>query len=78
MWNPDLALVLAPTVARMYVSIAKAGGIEDISIDLPRKKGKSIVQELLKIKNGSTKIKKEVIEDDEVVKGLMSRTSEEE
>ncbi len=79
LWNPDLALILAPTVARMYVSIAKAGGIEDINVDLPRKKGKSMVKELLKIKNGSRKIKKEVIEqDEETVKGLMSRINEEE
>jgi hypothetical protein len=80
LWNPDLALMLAPTVTQMYISLAQAGGLENITLDLPKRKGKSVVQELIELSDKSKgkatqKIEKE---EEEVVKGLMSRTSEEE
>ena len=80
LWNPDLALMLAPTVTQMYISLAQAGGLENITLDLPKRKGKSVVQELIELSDKSKgkstqKIEKE---EEEVVKGLMSRKSEEE
>ena len=72
--------MLAPTVTQMYVSLAQAGGLENITLDLPKRKGKSVVQELIELSDKSKgkatqKVEKE---NEEVVKGLMSRTSEEE
>lgn len=80
LWNPDLAIMLAPTVAKMYVSIAQVANLKDITLDLPRKKMKNLVGEIMALKNTSSKkmeSKTKKFEDD-VVKGLMSRKSEEE
>mgnify|MGYP001160224124 FL=1 len=81
LWNPDLAILLAPTIAKMYVSLAQAGGLEDITLDLPRKRMKSVVGEIMALKETArpttAKARKEKFEE-EVVKGLMSRKSEEE
>lgn len=80
LWNPDLAIMLAPTVAKMYVSIAQVANLKDITLDLPRKKMKNLVGEIMALKNTSSKKmenKTKKFEDD-VVKGLMSRKSEEE
>jgi hypothetical protein len=77
----SLAILLAPTVAKMYVSLAQAAGLEDITLDLPRKKMKSVVGEIMALKQTArpttAKARKEKFEE-EVTKGLMSRTSEEE
>ena len=80
LWNPDLALMLAPTVTQMYVSLAQAGGLENITLDLPKRKGKSVVQELIELsdKSKGKSTQKVEKEEEEVVKGLMSRKSEEE
>jgi|TARA_R100001460_G_C3499784_1_gene170281 hypothetical protein len=80
LWNPDLAIMLAPTVAKMYISIAQVANLKDITLDLPRKKMKNLVGEIMALKNTSSKkmeSKTKKFEDD-VVKGLMSRKSEEE
>jgi hypothetical protein len=65
----------------MYVSLAQAAGLEDITLDLPRKKMKSVVGEIMALKETArpttAKARKEKFEE-EVTKGLMSRTSEEE
>ena len=80
LWNPDLAIMLAPTVAKMYLSMAQVGNLKDITLDLPRKKMKSLVSELVALKNTSSKRMESKIEkfEDDAVKGLMSRKSEEE
>jgi len=72
--------MLAPTVAKMYISIAQVANLKDITLDLPRKKMKNLVGEIMALKNTSSKkmeSKTKKFEDD-VVKGLMSRKSEEE
>ena len=79
LWNPDLAVLLVPTVAQMYVAVAKAAGLESITLDLPKSQMKSIVSELKTITTTpkSTLQKVEKVEE-ELTKGLMSRKSEEE
>ena len=80
LWNPDLAIMLAPTVAKMYLSIAQVANLKDITLDLPRKKMKSLVGEIMALKNTSSKKMESKIDkfEDDAVKGLMSRKSEEE
>jgi len=80
LWNPDLAIMLAPTVAKMYLAIAQAAKLEDITLDLPKKQMKNLVGEIMALKNTSSKKQKAKVEEfeDDVVKGLMSRKSEEE
>jgi len=80
LWNPDLAIMLAPTVAKMYISIAQVANLKDITLDLPRKKMKNLVGEIMALKNTSSKKMKSKTKkfEDDVVKGLMSRKSEEE
>jgi hypothetical protein len=64
----------------MYVAIATAGGLEDIKLNMTKRKGKDIVQELVKFKELEKKGTKEQVKkfEEEVTQGLMSRTSEEE
>jgi hypothetical protein len=64
----------------MYVAIATAGGLEDIKLNMTKRKGKDIVQELVKFKELEKKGTKEEIKkfEQDVTQGLMSRTSEEE
>ena len=80
LWNIDLALLLVHTVSKMYVAIATAGGLEDIKLNMTKRKGKDIVQELVKFKELEKKGTKEQVKkfEEEVTQGLMSRTSEEE
>mgnify|MGYP003121495742 FL=1 len=80
LWSVDLALLLVPTVSKMYVAIATAGGLEDIKLNMNKKKTNDIVEQLSKFKAlESTKSEEKVKEfEDDVVKGLMSRKSEEE
>ena len=80
LWNPDLAIMLAPTVAKMYLSIAQVANLKDITLDLPRKKMKSLVGEIMALKNTSSKKMESKMDEfeDDAVKGLMSRKSEEE
>ena len=80
LWSVDLALLLVPTVSKMYVAIATAGGLEDIKLSMNKKKTNDIVEQLSKFKAlESTKSEEKVKEfEDDVVKGLMSRKSEEE
>ena len=79
LWNPDLAILLAPTVAKMYLAMAQAAKIESISLDLPKRQLKSLVGEIMALTETSKRKKQPKIEkfEEEAVKGLMSRSSEE-
>ena len=77
--NPDLAILLVPTVAQMYVAVAKAAGLENITLDLPKRQMKSIVSDLKTITTTSKPTTQRVEKmEEEMTKGLMSRRSEEE
>ena len=79
LWNPDLAILLVPTVAQMYVAVAKAAGLENITLDLPKRQMKSIVSDLKTITTTSKPTTQRVEKmEEEMTKGLMSRRSEEE
>ena len=79
LWNPDLAILLVPTVAQMYVAVAKAAGLENITLDLPKRQMKSIVSELKTITTTPKPTLQKIEKVEEALtKGLMSRTSEEE